>query len=215
MMLANPSGVHAELLGVQRLIGNLLHKLVRGTRIAVVVIVAEREIAELHGPSQCPSANSTRQGLTAGRLARGSRINFEKAADEIRLACAREAAFCRNAELRHVIVRKRDALVCTVDAVVGMNETEIDLGLGRQREVPHRREEVVGRARQGNRQVHIGDLVLDAARDSVGGVDEMASGYRIEIMFATEIAITEMETEVDIGGHRLADASKTRLDLFA
>src|SRR5262249_2457357 len=52
MVLADPNRVHAELLGVQRLVDNLLHKLVRGTRITVVVIVAEREIAELHGPSQ-------------------------------------------------------------------------------------------------------------------------------------------------------------------
>src|SRR5215831_1796042 len=142
-------------------------------------------------------------------------MNSEKAPDEVRLARAGEAAFRRNAEFRHVILSKRDAFVCAFDSVRGMNEPEIDLGTGRQGEFPHGREEVVGGAHQRHRQMNIGDLVLDAPNDRVGRVDEMASRVRIEIMFATEITITEMESEVDIGGHLFADAGKARRDVFA
>ena len=48
-MLADPGRVHAELFGVERLGGDVGDELVRGTGIVVVMIVAEREITEIHG----------------------------------------------------------------------------------------------------------------------------------------------------------------------
>src|SRR5215467_3541058 len=62
--------------------------------------------------------------------------------------------------------------------------------------------------------MNIGDLMFDVSNDRVGRVDEMARRVRIEVMFAAEIAVTEMETELDIGGHRFADAGKARGDLL-
>jgi hypothetical protein len=41
--------MHAEPLGVERLVRYVLDEGVRGTGVVLVVIVAEREVAELHG----------------------------------------------------------------------------------------------------------------------------------------------------------------------
>jgi hypothetical protein len=49
MMLADPHRVHAKLLGVERFRGNVGKELIRGPRIVEVVVVAQREVAELHG----------------------------------------------------------------------------------------------------------------------------------------------------------------------
>ena len=51
MMLADPGRVHAELVGVERLGGDVGDERVGVARIVLVVIVAEREIAEFHDPS--------------------------------------------------------------------------------------------------------------------------------------------------------------------
>ena len=48
MVLADPGRVHAELVGVQRLGGDVRHEGVRVARIVLVVIVAEGEVAEFH-----------------------------------------------------------------------------------------------------------------------------------------------------------------------
>ena len=48
VVLADPGGVHAELVGIERLGGNVGDELVRGAGVIVVVIVAQREIAEVH-----------------------------------------------------------------------------------------------------------------------------------------------------------------------
>ena len=50
MVFADPRRVHAELFGIERLGGDVGDKLVRGTGIVVVMIVAEREITEIHFP---------------------------------------------------------------------------------------------------------------------------------------------------------------------
>src|SRR5215212_1659076 len=48
MMLADPGRVHAELIGVERLGGDIGDELVGVPRIVLVVIVAEGEVAEFH-----------------------------------------------------------------------------------------------------------------------------------------------------------------------
>ena len=48
MMLADPGRVHAELVGVERFGGDVGDELVGRARVVVVVIVAEREVAEFH-----------------------------------------------------------------------------------------------------------------------------------------------------------------------
>jgi hypothetical protein len=50
--------VHADLIGVDRLGGNVGDELVGVARVVFVVVVAEREVAELHGAPPIP-------GLTA------------------------------------------------------------------------------------------------------------------------------------------------------
>ena len=49
MMLADPGRVHAELVGVERLGGDVGDELVGVARVVLVVIVAQREVAEFHG----------------------------------------------------------------------------------------------------------------------------------------------------------------------
>ena len=51
MMLADPGRMHAELVGVKRLGGDVGDELVGVARVVFVVIVAQREIAEFHGAS--------------------------------------------------------------------------------------------------------------------------------------------------------------------
>ena len=48
MMLADPGRVHAELVGIERLGGDVGDELVGGARIVRVMVVAQREIAEFH-----------------------------------------------------------------------------------------------------------------------------------------------------------------------
>jgi hypothetical protein len=47
-MLADPGRVHAELIGIQRLRRDVGDELVRRARIVQIVVVAEREVSELH-----------------------------------------------------------------------------------------------------------------------------------------------------------------------
>ena len=49
MMLADPGRVHAELVGQERFLGDVGDELVRGPGVVLVVIVAQGEIAEVHG----------------------------------------------------------------------------------------------------------------------------------------------------------------------
>ena len=48
MMLADPGRMHAELVGIERLGGDVGDELVRGAGVVFVVIVAQREVAEVH-----------------------------------------------------------------------------------------------------------------------------------------------------------------------
>jgi hypothetical protein len=48
MMFADPGGMHADFIGIDRLIADLHDELVRGALVARIVIVAEREIAKFH-----------------------------------------------------------------------------------------------------------------------------------------------------------------------
>ena len=48
MMLADPGRMHADLVGVKRLGGDVGDELVRGAGVVLVVIIAEREVAEFH-----------------------------------------------------------------------------------------------------------------------------------------------------------------------
>ncbi len=55
MMLPDPGGMEAHLLGVNRLIEDVGHELVGAPMVVFVVVVAQREIAEIHllsAPSQ-------------------------------------------------------------------------------------------------------------------------------------------------------------------
>ena len=55
VMLADPGRVHADLVGIQRLSRDVGDELVRRPRVVLVVIVAQREIAEVHAaPPVCP-----------------------------------------------------------------------------------------------------------------------------------------------------------------
>ena len=47
-MLADPGRMHADVLGINRLIANFEHELLGGSRIVLVAIVAEREVSEFH-----------------------------------------------------------------------------------------------------------------------------------------------------------------------
>ena len=48
MVLPDPRRVHAELVGVQRLLRDVGDELVRRPRVVLVVIVAQGEVAEVH-----------------------------------------------------------------------------------------------------------------------------------------------------------------------
>ncbi len=48
VVLADPGRMHAELVGVERLGGDVGDELVRGSTVVFVVVVAQREITELH-----------------------------------------------------------------------------------------------------------------------------------------------------------------------
>src|SRR5258708_1263702 len=49
VVFTDPRGVHPEFFRVKRLCRDVGHKLVRSARVVQVVIVAQREIAEVHG----------------------------------------------------------------------------------------------------------------------------------------------------------------------
>ena len=48
MMLADPCGTHADLIGVKRFSRDIGHELVGRAMVVLVMIVAEREIAKIH-----------------------------------------------------------------------------------------------------------------------------------------------------------------------
>jgi hypothetical protein len=58
------SPIHAELVGVQRLLGDVGDELVRRPRVVLVVIVAQGEVAEVHNT---PPFDSLRPFSSLGR----------------------------------------------------------------------------------------------------------------------------------------------------
>src|SRR5262249_48855645 len=50
-MFANPGGMHPNFIRIKRLVGDIGNELVRCVRVVFVMIVAQGEIAELHGTS--------------------------------------------------------------------------------------------------------------------------------------------------------------------
>jgi hypothetical protein len=50
VVLADPDRVHADPVGLQGFLGNIADELVRRARIVLLVIVADREVAEFHVP---------------------------------------------------------------------------------------------------------------------------------------------------------------------
>src|SRR5215468_6536523 len=59
MMLADPYGVHAELLRVERLRRDVGDELIRRARVIQVVIVAQREVTEVHVSPSFPQAGAS------------------------------------------------------------------------------------------------------------------------------------------------------------
>ena len=70
MMLADPGRMHAELVGVERLGGDVGDELVGVARVVLVVIVAEREVAEFHGSP--PPACAACRGVAVGFIVTGA-----------------------------------------------------------------------------------------------------------------------------------------------
>jgi len=64
MMLANPHRMHADLLGVKRLGGDVGDELVRAARVVFVMVVAQGEITEFHGVLPVPAPAGTAAHVT-------------------------------------------------------------------------------------------------------------------------------------------------------
>ena len=54
----------------------------------------------------------------------------------------------------------------------------------------------------------VGHFVFDASRNRIRDVDEMPRGDRIEKVLAAKIAVAKVKAELDIVGHRCADAGE-------
>src|SRR5690348_12461912 len=67
---------------------------------------------------------------TSWRLARCARVNLENGVDELRATCARDSAFAGDAEGRHMPACRINARSRAFNAVLGMNEAEIEFRLG-------------------------------------------------------------------------------------
>ena len=68
MMLADPGRMHAQLVGIDRLVEDVGDEDVGRARVVLVMIVAEREIAEIHGAalSSLPMFLHQRRGARNG-----------------------------------------------------------------------------------------------------------------------------------------------------
>jgi hypothetical protein len=74
MMLADPRGMKADLLGIDRLVENIGDELVSAPFIVVIMVVAQREIAELHlllpgRPKKRPPSDARKASLNRSRIA--------------------------------------------------------------------------------------------------------------------------------------------------
>src|SRR6185295_10390402 len=49
MMFSDPGGVHTELVGIKRFIGDIGNELVWRAGVVLVMVIAQREVAEFHG----------------------------------------------------------------------------------------------------------------------------------------------------------------------
>ena len=95
-----------------------------------------------------------------------------------------------------------------LDAILGVHQAEVQLGLWAEPQIFERR--VKGRVGAVDRHRHVepGDGSRHAARDQIGQLDHPGRIGRLDEVLCVVVAITEVKPQLDIGWHGAAQAAK-------
>ena len=115
---------------------------------------------------------------------------------------ARHAAFGGDAEVRRVAARRGDARLGACDAVFGVHQAEKQRGAIAELEIAQRPIERIVAAINRNRHVDISELVRDRLGQRVGEIDHPRRVLRLDKMLGAEIAVAQMQAELDVVGNR-------------
>src|SRR5579864_1328006 len=124
-------------------------------------------------------------------------MDFEYLSHHARRARAGDATFRRNAEIRDILPRYVHSLPRPGNAIARMDETKVELGVGRQREAAQRCKEGIIRTLDWHRHVNPLDRPLHARNDEIGELNHLRRVARLDEMLAVEIAIAKVEAELD------------------
>ena len=136
---------------------------------------------------------------------RRPRHGCQERADGRLRAGTRHAAFGRDAEAGGVAAGGADARPRALDTVLGMHHAEIQFGPLRERKLAERSMKRVVGALDRHRHVDVGELVPDRPGERIGEVHHRRRIFRLDEVVAREIAIAEMQAELDIVRHDSAN----------
>jgi hypothetical protein len=115
-------------------------------------------------------------------------MDIKQTKNEIRCAGAGHAALHRDAELWDITGCRGDPAPCALGSVTG-DDTEINFGLGRKRELTQRTEERIIRAIDWNRHVDVIQSALNRTRQPVRGFDYLPRVDRLDEMLRAKVAV--------------------------
>ncbi len=122
------------------------------------------------------------------------------------------AALGGDPESGHEAVGRLDAAARALDAVGVVQQTQVELGLGAQAEIPQRRIVSLVEPLPRDGQVDPGEGPPQARRQRIGDLDELARVGRLLEVAMLDVAVAEVIAELDVRGHVARDPEQPLQD---
>src|ERR1044071_5065408 len=126
------------------------------------------------------------------------RMNRQEIADKLLRTRPCHAALGRNPEWRSIATGHVDACLGSLHAILGVNQPEIQLRVGRKLEITQWLVERIVRAIDWNRHVNVSELVRNGLRQRIGEPDHLLRTLRLDEMTTREVPIAEMHADLHI-----------------
>src|SRR5262245_22904535 len=130
-------------------------------------------------------------------------MDIEQALDEIGFSGARYPAFAANPERLHMTACCSDARTCAFDAVLCVNDSQIEFCSLSKPKVVERLEEAIICPLDWDRHMNERERMHDALHHCVRKFDQLSCIARLNKMPCLEVAVAKVYAQLDVARHRL------------